>query len=386
MDWLNTTTPEKARVVRGAIREHHDIFEQGVDMMWLSEDTRENPSWHRCLKICDEMVAYGDKHDIREMIEAAGAAKVVILGEYLHQHSEAEDVAQEMINKLGHAPRVAVRLSTCLYEQRKYRECLDVLESNPAVFTPTRFLAMQTEAAWRALRCCAELEEWYSASKWVNRAKSAIGACKTKFPAYEPFPQMSLLAFKAEEALIAYVQGLKAEAVGIFANLIGELVAFPEQEYGHFHLLKLRFGHVLGWMLVEAMSKDLPEDGSSESMTAPYVGMFSRLEAMPDEWLEHKFQGYDNLWCSVAFLGASVGRFDLVDEGKEQFTAIGGREKTCPTISLLHEALFVKAICRCDLDTALTAGSSWAINLKVRHMIANDLMMRAENIPPLDGC
>jgi len=279
-DKLDEQHAEIVAKVMAGFETFPESLELLIDRVWLSESERQPPDWATCEKVFLKAMDFGKKYKNDWLMAAVARGRMVVFDEYLHDPEMALQIAQQARTLIGKShPLIDLGESTVFYRQGQHNKVIEIInhleESLPSnVLTHTRVFGLN-----RALRSAADIGKWEKAKEFATFGKKLSVSINDKY-----LSEVVRIPFDAEMCLIDHFMGDFSEASTLFRKVLEDLEKFPDQEYQHFRILRLKFGAAATWASNVLSSESSALGKESESHLAkPFIGSFSNIEELPEE-------------------------------------------------------------------------------------------------------
>ncbi len=316
-----------------------------IDRVWLHEGTLTNPNWTQCDQLFSSIASFAVNYKHNLLLASALRGRMVIHDEYLNDPHTALRIATEASQQLAKRhPLIMLQESTVYYRMKNYEEALSrIIQLEKSL--PDNALAVERLFMLRrGLHSAENLEAWDDLIFCARKGQVVSRAV------FQPMSSVANIAFRAEEGWGMHQTGHIIPAARLFMAVLEDMQAYPEQQNPLFHILRLRFGHMLNWI----------SKASGETLLKPSAGMLANFEEPPIESKDKTAAPYPLAW---SFLGKYVewlpGK-DLIAIATDQaMMAIEGKQDYLAVMTA-REALFGACLVVGDYGGALANGLEYS--------------------------
>jgi tetratricopeptide (TPR) repeat protein len=269
--------------------------QMALDRVWLKESEREKPDWEHCLSVFQKGRELGLKWSCPWLATASMRASIVVIDEYLQDHSRAHRMLDQMVapgDLLAHAVhdrRACIYFSESNYSsaELEWRKALEVWPETRAPFD-----SHSAYAARSAGVSAARQSRWSEAANWFK-------LCIHRLP--EKRQDAFIAGCLADAGYCLWLSEAKKDAVGslIDAWQLADTLPVGKEDLLAFKTRKT-IGHVIAWIHGTAT------DFGTGDLQEPVAGTCSTLE-LP-EWLrELPETESENVWLFLKRIERELG-------------------------------------------------------------------------------
>ena len=282
------------RILKGFVCSGLEI-QMALDRVWLKESEREEPDWEHCLSVFRKGRELGLEWSCPWLATASMRASIVVIDEYLHDHSRAHQVLEEMAAPGDLLVYTVHDRRACVYfSEGDYRAAEDewriALEQWPEARAP--FDSHSAYAARSGGVAAARQSRWNEAADWFRLSIARLP--KDDRPAY-------VAGCQAEVGYCLWLAGQKKEAIAslIEAWRLADTLATGREDLQAF-VTRKTIGHVIAWIHGKETGFGVGD------LHEPVVGICSSLE-LPEKALELPETESGNVWLFLMRLERELG-------------------------------------------------------------------------------
>jgi len=333
--------------------EYQNILLLLMDRVWLAESTKQNPEWNRCVALYSRIIDFAEGHNLSLLLDAAARAKMIIYDEYLNDSQTALQIADRARGNLTAEPHPIIDLaeSTVAYRMGQPNRSLELIDTLENCLQPNQLTLHRLFALRPAIGVAGENQDWGKVMRYIARG----------FELEESLPDDSLkqvvrIGLHAELGWVNHEKRNVVPAVKEFEKVLQYLESFPDQAYPPFHILRLRFGHMLGWVARFLMPRQESNEGETPKYKRPFCGMFANVEDPPEVGISQEGTPYVDAWAMLANYAAwDLPRVQLRSLAERGLASTSeGQSQIAVFVS--WDAIFANDLSLPDLNAAFKSG------------------------------
>lgn len=281
-------------ILRGFVCSGLEV-QMALDRVWLKESENENPDWEHCLSVFQKGRDLGLEWSCPWLATASMRASIVVIDEYLQDHSRAHQVLDQMVapgDLLAHT--VHDRRACIFFSEGNYRAAEDewrkALEAWPEARAP--FDSHSAYAARSAGVSAARQSRWHEAADWFKLSIRRLP--KERQDAF-------VAGCLADAGYCLWRSKAKKDAVGLLIDAwqLADTLAVGKEDLLAFKTRKT-IGHVIAW--IHGISTDFGIGDLQE----PVAGTCSTLE-VPEQLRELPETESANVWLFLKRIERELG-------------------------------------------------------------------------------
>jgi hypothetical protein len=183
--------------------------------------------------------------------------------------------------------------STVLFRRDEFLASLNLIDRIEANHSLDEFTLERTLALRRAMLSASRAKSWEKVKRYAGRGLELSEALSES-----SLGKVAMIAFLAEMGWAHHEMGDTRVAAELFGKVVEALESFPNQDYPLFHILRLRFGHTLGW-LGHFLSLGSQRSEEQEDYKRPFCGVFANFEDPPRDIWSRTGVPYSGCWSCI---------------------------------------------------------------------------------------
>ena len=336
-----------------------DEYREGLslllDRVWLAESKKQPPQWNDCQRVFSRIADFALTHNLPWVFGSSVRARIVILDEYQNDSEAALRLARESRETIGAShPLIDLAESTVHFRREEYPAALDLIEiaeqGTPVDDVPLeRLFSMR-----RAIIGASRSRSWEKVKRYAARGLDLAES----LPSW-PFTEVAKIAFRAELGWVEHERNDRSSSTKEFGNVLTALESFPDQSYPLFHILRLRVGHTLMWMVEFTRSDQTSPSTGEQEYSRPFCGMFANLDDPPAVSQARPGAPYEGLWSLLAKYASWSIPQDQLRPLTDRALAVTPRGQWYLSVLISWEARFANDLASADLDSAVVSGINY---------------------------
>ena len=282
---LDTQTSEVIQGIFSVFNEYQTALLLLMDRVWLGESQRQSPDWTRCIALYSKILVFAKRHKLLLLFDVASRAQMIIYDEYLddsHTALQIADAARQTITNGAH-PAIDLAESTVIFRSEEPSPALDLIDSVESSLQLEQLTLERIFAIRRAIKFSGENQDWPRVMGFILRGFELSESLPNS-----PLKQVAIIGFHAEQGWVNHEQGDIASAADEFEKVLKHLELFPDPSHTLFHILRLRFGHMLAWVAHFLSPRSTGGYEQTQTYNRPFCGMFANLEDPPSEGISRQ--------------------------------------------------------------------------------------------------
>lgn len=275
-----------------------DSYSLFLGHVWQTTSKAATPNWETCLNAFQAVCELGKSTGNASLVAACVEASMVVLDELLGDRNAATALAAQAREGGWDHPLVDLEEAMIAYRAGDDVRAIRYVEEVERRAPEPRMIVKRLFALGNALRSGSRLRieetERITRLRWIAERGKEISQNARR----EIFGRICRLAFTAELAWLAHQDSDYSSAVRDFDRVL-QVLQRDDQTEPLIRSLRLRFGHVIGWLSQGAIKNDL--------MATPFSGIFANFETPSGELLSMAGASYPMLWSALAEYAALVG-------------------------------------------------------------------------------
>lgn len=333
--------------------EHETVLLLLMDRVWLAESKKESPEWERCISLYADIMVFAKDHNLSLLFDAAARAQIIIYDEYLEDSRRAIQLADEARHTNTTEPHPVIDLaeSTVIFRTEEPSRALDLLDCVDRNLPPNQLILERLFALRRAIKVAGANQDWIRVTSFVTR-----GFELTESLPNSPLKQVAIIGLHAESGWVNHEQGNMVSAANEFEKVLKNIESFPDQSNLLFHMLRLRFGHMLAWVAHFLKGRQESTEGQAQDYKRPFCGMFVNLEDPPGEVISRKPVPQLAYWAMLASYAAWVLPRTSIRAWAERGRLSTSEGQFQIAVWVSWDAVFANDLSLCDFNAAFQSG------------------------------
>lgn len=354
---LHREAPEVTRQVLKGFDAYGDSYSIMLGHVWQNAGRADSPDWEACLRAFDAVRRVGVTAGNASLVAASTRASMIVLDEFLGDPAAAIEFASGTRREGWKHPLIDLAEAMARYHAGDASQTLDCVERAEKKIADDQLLVERIFALANALRAGSKIglkqsSEGIARLMWIaERGLRAIRRLERGTSRKESFGSVARLAFTAELAWLAHLQGDYTGATKDFEEVIRGLEGFPQQSHRLFRSLRLRVGHVVAWLSHGAFT--------NERLATPFSGLIANFDEPVEELLVKPGAPYPMLWATLAQYAAVARRTRESRRFVVRARAKGGQQFYLAAMQSA-DALFLCDLVDGRLDAAMRTGIEYA--------------------------
>lgn len=352
VDELGRQSAETITLSLAGFEEFPDLLALLADRVWMAETKHQEPRWEQCQMVLSEVLEFAHQHNIPWLLAGAARAKMVVFDEYLDKPESALEVANDARQKLGaNHPVIDLAESTVRFRREEYSECTLLFDRADKDLPPEHVTLERIFALRRVIIAASKDQEWNKIRTCSDRGLELVKSLPDKLLA-----EIATCAFQLEKAWASHESGERLSAIEHFESALKLAERFPDQRQPLFHLLRLRFGHTLGWLAYASGQGSLGRVDQNASSSRPFSGMFANFDEPPSTALDRNGAPYEGLWAMLAKYAAWYASNTKVKSFTDRAVTPTTEGQCYLALWSANGALFANQLAEEDFEAALLTG------------------------------
>lgn len=349
---LNQRSAETINLGLSGFDDFPDLLALLPDRTWMAETKNQEPRWEQCQTVLSEVLEFAHQHNIPWFLAGAARAKMVVFDEYLDKPESALEVANDARQKLGaNHPVIDLAESTVRFRREEYSECTLLFDRADKDLPPEHVTLERIFALRRVIIAASKSRAWDKIQIYADRGLELVKSLPDKI-----FGEIATVAFQLEKAWASHESEDRVSAIEHFETALKLAEGFADQRQPLFHILRLRFGHTLGWLGYTTGQSSLGAADQIGKSARPFSGVFANLEEPPPAALDRPGVPYEGFWAMLAKYAAWYTSSAKIKSFAERSVTPTAEGQFYLSLWSARGALFANHLAEEDFDAALISG------------------------------